>query len=168
MQFLHVSGQPNKTLYINWFHAGLRKYNNLLTEKINRLCNNPLTSNNKRRQYKGGSGTLLSHTQFLQQKFYELRWIIDKQNDVYTLSHNIILAHLADWVGGLPLDARCHRYRGWSGIGPFTAWSSDPDVIMHEDMILYILHGFISRNIYPRLMKNQLQLKKLKFNNLKE
>lgn len=48
------------------------------------------------KQYMGGPSTLLSHTQFLQEKFYDLLWIIDKP--IHTLSHIITLDQMADWV----------------------------------------------------------------------
>lgn len=85
------------------------------------------------KQYLGGPSTLLSHTQFLQEKFYDLLWIIDKPNDVYTLGRIITLDHRWQTEFG---DRWEQKYWARSGIVPdafITPSNYSYDVIIGRD-----------------------------------
>lgn len=85
------------------------------------------------KQYLGGPSTLLSHTQFLQEKFYDLLWIIDKPNDVYTLGRIITLDHRWQTEFG---DRWEQKYWARSGIVPdafITPANYSYDVIIGRD-----------------------------------
>lgn len=87
------------------------------------------------KQYLGGPSTLLSHTQFLQEKFYDLLWIIDKPNDVYTLGRIITLDHRWQTEFG---DRWEQKYWARSGIVPdafITPSNYSYDIIGRDDSI---------------------------------